>query len=88
MEAQSYWVFLTVHSDDQEGVLGVPTKLGLTPASTGSEFAVEQLREQMQGYANGMKAPIRLVRFDRAEVLETWEPIDEGGSEPALQVVE
>lgn len=73
-EAKSFWAFLVVNEAGGEGVLGVPTKLGMTQAVSASEAVRDQLTNQMQQYADVMNTEVRLVRFDRAEVLETWEP--------------
>lgn len=64
--------YLAVHSDGDEGVVGVPTHAGIIPAIAADKTRLDELRPMVEQIAEAEGVEIKLVRFDQRTELETF----------------
>lgn len=65
--------FVAVHSDDDEGIVGIPTIDGILPAIAADKQRLDELRPLVERLSKSQDLPIKLVRFDQRTDVETIE---------------
>jgi hypothetical protein len=71
---ESLHAFVAIHSDGDEGVIGILTPSGWLPAVAADKKRLDELRPQVEAAAKVSPYPIKLVRFDQRTDLEEIKP--------------
>jgi hypothetical protein len=71
---QALHAYLAIHDDGDEGVIGVPTHVGIIPAIAADRTRLDELRPVVEKIAKAEGKRVKLVRFNNREVIEEIEP--------------